>query len=261
MSSRPRQTFFNGRTTLHTVIALLVTVLFAVLAGCSGVSVPGVDAENATSTTSPDPPLADTDAESQAEAAEKAYIRENKIPDGADSWGWGGLATTKTIAAAPTDNGWFVRVRVGFWHNTNTDEGELHADGISQTAYFVTPNDTTRVSVPGHEMKGYGAGDGGEELEVRVVNTADSAWDVSLSVQQADADTVYEGDTTVESRGATHTPRLSVTDGEYEVVATVDGQTQRLGVTVGSGSESPTEVTVFVAPDGSLVLDRTPGHL
>lgn len=242
-------------------VALLATVLLVGLAGCSGIATPSVGTAESTTTTTPEPPLSESEAENRAMALEREHVREVQVPDDADSWGWRGLATSKAIAVASADDGWFVRVRVGFYYNENTSEGELYADGISRAAYFVTANDATRVSLPGHEMKGSPIGDGPRTLEARVVNTADSARDVSLSVQQADVDTVYEGDTSVESQGAAHTPRLSVADGEYEVVALVDDQTRRLGVTVGSRSESPTEVTVFAAPDGSLVLVRTPSHL
>lgn len=247
----------------HAAITLLAALLLVALAGCSGIStpIPGGDAARDTTTTTPEPPASKSDAEDRALAAEREHVAEHKIPEDADSWGWGGIATSRALAVAPTTDGWFVRVRVGFYYNRNTSEGELHADGVTRTAYFVTANDTTRVSVPGHEMKGPSVGDGRETLEVRVVSVADGLNDVSLSIQGPDDDTVYEAETTVGRGGAVHTPRLSVPDGAYEVEATVDGETERLDVTVGNGSESITEVTVFVAPDGSLILVRTPSHL
>lgn len=254
MPALPRK--FDSQATL----AFLVAVLLVVLAGCSGISTPVPGAGDA-ATTPRDPPLSESDGEDRALAAEQEYVAEHKIPEDVDSWGWGGIATSRAVAVAPATDGWFVRVRVGFYYNTNTSEGELHADGLSRASYFVTANDTTRVSLPGYEMKGSSVGDGPASLEVRVVSVANGTSDVSLSIQRPDAGTVYEGDTTVGRGGAVHTPRLAVPDGAYEVVATVDGQTERLDVTVGNESGTPVEVTVFVASDGSLSVARTPSHL
>lgn len=243
----------------HAALALLAAVLLVALAGCSGISTPVPGAEDTTN--APEPPLSESNAEERALTAEREYVREHKVPDDADSWGWGGLATRRALAAAPTDDGWFVRVRVGFYYDENTSEGELHADGVTQTAYFVTANDATRVSVPGHEMEGSAGGDGDEALQVRVVNAADDDRGVSVTVRRADGEKLYEGDTTVLATDAAHTPRLSVSAGEYEVVATVGDQTRRLSVTVEAGAKAPARVGVFVAPDGSVVLTRTSGFL
>lgn len=243
-----------------TPLALLAAVLLVSLAGCGGISAPVPGAGDATAPATPDPSVSESDAEDRALAAEQEYVREYKIPEDVESWGWGGVATSRAFAVAPTKDGWFVRVRVGFYYNTNTSEGELHADGLTKAMYFVSANDTTRVSLPGHEMRGSSVGDGPATLEVRVMSVAEGTSDVSLSIQGPGADTVYAGDTTVGRGGAVHTPRLSVPDGTYEVVATVDGQTERLDVTVGDGSRSPAAVVVFVAPDGSLVLTRPPSH-
>lgn len=248
-----------GRTARDTGIALLATVLLLTLAGCSGISAPGVGAGGA-AVDSAEPTFSESAAENRSVAAEREHVRENEIPDDVDSWGWGGLATANAVAVAATDDGRFVRVRVGFYYTKNTSDGRLHADGISQAAYFVTPNASTRVSVRGHEMKGSSSGEGPGALVVRVVNTAQGARDVSLSVQQKGDDAVYKGDTSVGGQSAAHTPRLSVPHDVYEVVATVDGQTERLTVSVEDES-GPMEVTVFVAPDGSVVLAPTPGHL
>lgn len=251
----------HDRIRPRSAVALMVAVLLVGLAGCSGIAAPSVDSGGAATTTTPNPPVSESEAEKRAKVAEENYALENKAPDDADSSGLGGVSTSRSAAVASTNDGRFVCVRVGYWHNKKTSDGELHADGISQAAYFVTANDATRVSLPGYEMKGSPIGDGPGTLEVRVVSVADGTRDVSLSIQGPDADTVYEGDTAVGRGGAVHTPRLSVADGEYGVVATVDDQTDRLGVTVDRGSESLTQVTVFVAPDDSLIIVRTPSHL
>lgn len=240
-------------------LAIVATVLLVGLAGCSGITTPVPGAGDAPATT-PEPPVSESDAEDRALSAEREHVREHKIPEDVDSWGWGGIATSRSRAVEPTNDGWFVRVRVGFYYNTNTSEGELHADGLTKSMYFVTANDTTRVSLPGHEMKGSAVGGGPASLAVRVVSVADGTSDVSLSIQGPNADTVYEGESTVGGGGAVHAPRLAVSDGTYEVVATVDGHTERLDVTVGNESGSPAEVTVFVAPDGSVILTRTASH-
>lgn len=174
----------------HAALALLVVVLFVALAGCSGISTPASGAEDSTATTTPQPPLSGSDAEDRALTAERQFVREYKVPADADSWGWGGFATSRALAVAPTNVGWFVRVRVGFFYDTNRSEGELHADGVTQTAYFVTADDTTRVSVPGHEMKGSAGGGGDDVLEARVVDAAASDRDVSVSVRRVDGETL-----------------------------------------------------------------------
>lgn len=234
--------------------ALAIVGLLVLVAGCSGISAPTPDAGDGTQAA---PPPSESDAEERALSAERVYIRENKVPEDATSWGLGGLANPRAAAVARTSEGWFVRVRVGFYYNSDTADGELHADGITEAAYYVTGTETTRVSVPGHEMKGSPTGTGSETLEIRVVNAAAADHEISLTVLEGDGETRYERDTLVMARNSLHTPRLAVSPGEYEVIATTDGGTERLTVMVEEGSERPVRVGVFVAHDGSVTLART----
>jgi|GEM_PF-3562524 len=228
---------------------LVVAAVLVLAAGCTGLP------SGTEPSTTPSPPLSVTNATDRALDAERDYVFTESVPEDATKSGTGGVSTTDAQAVAATDEGRFVLVRFAFWYTQNTSEGQLHADGISRAAYFVTPNDTTRVSYPGHEMKGSGSRNA--TLSVGVVNAASSTRSVSLRVEAAGND-VYSTDTSIGARSAAHTPRLAVDHSEAQVVATVDGTTRQTTVQVPSPDEGLGQVTVFVAPDGTVVVTRTP---
>lgn len=244
----------------QTYLPLLSVIFLVALAGCTGVTAPGPGDSPADATTTVSPPLDAGDAEQRAQWDEREYVFENEVPADATASGTGGISTTRSTAVAATDDGWFVDVRFAYWYNQNTSDGELHADGVTHAAYFVTPNDTTRVSIPGDEMKGSGPAGGDATLQVQVVNADDAVHDVALSIQRAGAGSVFEGDMSVPGRSAIHTPRLPVPVDTYEVVTTVDGETVTKRVTTAGDEDPRAHVTVFVAPDGTVVITQTPGR-
>jgi hypothetical protein len=235
-------------TALHRIVLVALALL---LAGCAGPA----GAPDAPSTTPADAPIPGDQAEDRALDAEHDYVFAEKVPEDATGSGVGGVASPRAAAVAETNTGHFVRVRYGFWYETNTSDGTLHADGVSRAVYFVTPSDTTRVSDSGHEMQGSGVPTTEARLAVHVVNAANDSRDVSLAVEGTDT-THYAAETTVPGRTATQSPRLGIAGDEVTVVATVAGTTHRLRLALPAPGE-PTRVSVFVAPDGTVVVTET----
>lgn len=87
-------------------------------------------------------------AERRAATAEATHVSE-QLGEASCLTDWGtneGTVRREVSVTGLTLQGLRISVRLPYATTTETDEGSLHADTVSEAAYLVTPGETRRVS-------------------------------------------------------------------------------------------------------------------